>query len=68
MLNTIRAIVRRDKKIEFLEPVEISEGTEVLVTIISEEEHDFWLKASEPSLARIWSYVGGDIYGRLLEG
>ncbi len=68
MLNTIRAIVGRDKKIEFLEPVEIPDGTEVLVTIISEEEHDFWLKAGESSLAGIWNNAEDDVYGQLLKG
>lgn len=65
MLNTIRAIVR-EGRIELLEKVEIPEGTEVLVTpLISEPE--FWLKASESSLASIWDNSEDDVYAELLE-
>jgi hypothetical protein len=38
MLSTIRAVVR-DGKIELLEPVMLPEGIEVLVTILTEDEH-----------------------------
>ncbi|HUQ32606.1 MAG TPA: antitoxin AF2212-like protein [Pyrinomonadaceae bacterium] len=65
MLNTIRAIVR-EGKIELLEKVEIPEGTEVLVTPLVDEP-DFWLSASESSLAAIWDNSEDDVYAELLE-
>lgn len=47
-MQSIRAVVR-EGRIELLEEVEIPEGTEVLVTPLSEES-GFWLSASESSL------------------
>ena len=66
MLNTVRAIVGQGKKIEFLEPVDISEGTEVLVTIIPTEEHRVWLKLSESCVNQIWDNDEDDTYEQLL--
>lgn len=65
MPNTIRAIVR-EGKIELLEKVELPEGTEVLVTPLSGET-DFWLRASEGSLAEVWDNLEDDVYAELLE-
>ncbi len=65
MLNTVRAIVR-EGRIELLEHVNLPEGVEVLVTILSEEEQ-FWMEASESSLGTIWNNVEDDIYEQLLE-
>ena len=64
-LNTVRAIVR-EGRIELLEHVNLPEGVEVLVTILSEEEQ-FWMEASESSLGTIWNNVEDDIYEQLLE-
>jgi len=55
----------REGKIELLEDVEIPEGTEVLVTPLTETE--FWLKASERSLATVWENSEDDVYATLLE-
>ena len=52
MLNTVKATIR-EGRIELLEEVDIPEGTEVLVTILSDET-EFWLQASESSLASVW--------------
>jgi len=65
MLNTIKAIMRGGR-IELLEPVDIPEGTEVLVTVLSEEA-DFWLRASESSLAAVWDNQEDDLYEQLLK-
>lgn len=65
MLNTIRAIVR-EGKIELLEKVEIPDGTEVLVTPLTDEP-DFWMNASERSLDSIWNNSEDDVYAELLE-
>ncbi|MEY4168902.1 MAG: hypothetical protein RIR52_2726 [Acidobacteriota bacterium] len=65
MLNTVRAVVK-EGRIELLENVNLPEGVEVLVTILSEDEK-FWMEASEPSLSTIWNNAEDDIYEQLLE-
>lgn len=65
MLSTIRAVVR-DGKIELLEPVALPDGAQLLVTILTDEEHMFWQGASESSLASIWENSEDDIYAELL--
>jgi len=64
MLNTVRAVVRNGK-IELLENIEVPEGAEVLVTVLS-NGNDFWLLASESSLSAIWDNSEDDIYAELL--
>ena len=66
MPKTVRAIVR-EGKIEFLEPVELPEGANVLVTLLPDEEAEFWLRASQVSLDAIWDYPEDDVYGKLPE-
>lgn len=63
-MSTIRAIIRGGK-IEFIEPVDIPEGTEVLVTVPSIADNEFWLRASERSLDAIWNNPEDDVYARL---
>ena len=65
MMNTVKAIFK-EGRIELLEQVDIPEGTEVLVTILSDEA-EFWLRASETSLASIWNNEEDDIYEQLLK-
>lgn len=65
MLRTIRAIVR-DGKIELLEPMPLSEGVQLLVTVLTDEEQTFWQDASESALSRIWDSPEDDIYAELL--
>ena len=65
MMNTVKAIVR-EGRIELLEQVDIPEGAEVLVTILSEEV-EFWLGASETSLASVWDNREDDVYEQLLK-
>ncbi len=64
-MNTVRAIVR-EGRIELLEQVDIPEGTEVLVTILSDES-EFWLRAGESSLASVWDNEEDDVYEQLLK-
>lgn len=66
MLTTVRAIVR-EGKIQLLESVNLPEGSELLVTIISEDESIFWANASLSSLQQIWDHPDEDVYGELLE-
>lgn len=53
MLKTLWATVRQGK-IELLELSELPEGAKVLVTLLPDEEAEFWLQASQTSLNRVW--------------
>lgn len=53
MLKTLWATVRQGK-IELLELSELPEGAKVLVTVLPDEEAEFWLQASQTSLDRVW--------------
>lgn len=66
MLNTLWAVVR-EGKIELLESASLSEGTKVLVTLLPEEESEFWLLASQSSLDSIWNNDEDDVYAELLQ-
>jgi hypothetical protein len=65
MSNTVRAIVR-EGRIELLGNIAIPEGTEVLVTILSDDTQ-FWLGASQQSLAAVWDNEEDDVYEQLLK-
>ncbi len=67
MLNTLWAVVR-EGKVEFLEEVDVPEGTKVLVTLLPDDQDDFWLKVSQASLDKIWDNTEDDVYEKLLEG
>lgn len=64
-MNTIKAVIKKGQ-IELLEPVTIPDGTELLVTILSDEQ-EFWLHASEPTLAWVWDNKEDDVYEQLLK-
>lgn len=66
MLTTVRAVVR-EGKIELLEQVDVRDGTELLVTILPDEESQFWLGCSQSTLDRIWNNPDDDAYGELLK-
>lgn len=66
MLNSVWAIVQ-EGRIKPLEEINIPEGTKVLVTFIPEEESEFWLKASQISLDKVWDSAEDDVYAGLLE-
>nr|VFJ42867.1 MAG: hypothetical protein BECKDK2373C_GA0170839_100272 [Candidatus Kentron sp. DK] len=67
MLNTLWAVARKEK-IELLEKVNIPEGTNVLVTLLTNKnEQHFWQGASQASLDAIWNNAEDDIYEQLLE-
>ncbi len=66
MLNTVWAIVR-EGRIETLGTVDAPEGTRALVTLLVEDESDFWQAASSASLDEIWHNAEDDIYAALLE-
>ena len=66
MLKTLWAIIRQGK-IELLEETEIPEGTRILVTLLSEDESEFWHSISRVSLNLVWDNTEDDIYAQLLE-
>ncbi|AFY35365.1 hypothetical protein Cal7507_5016 [Calothrix sp. PCC 7507] len=66
MLKTLWATVRQGK-IELLEPGELPEGTKVLVTLLPDDEGDFWLQTSQVSVDTIWDNTEDDIYAQLLK-
>ena len=66
MLSTIWATVRNGK-IELLEQTDLPEGSKLLVTLLPEDEKQFWLHASQSSLDVIWRNVEDDVYAELLE-
>ena len=66
MSKTLRAVIH-EGKIEPLEPVDLPEGSKVLVTLLPNEEPEFWLGASQPSLDAIWANPEDDVYAQLLE-
>ena len=66
MLNTVRAIVR-EGRIEVIEPVDLPEGTTVLVTLLIEEDTLFWSRVSHVALNTIWDNAEDDVYAELLK-
>ena len=65
-LETFLGIVK-EGKIELLEPSELVEGTQVLVTLMPDDESEFWLQASKISLNAVWDNAEDDIYAELLQ-
>jgi hypothetical protein len=66
MYKILRATVRQGK-IELLESSELPEGARVLVTILPDDETQFWLSSSQASLDAIWNNTEDDVYEELLE-
>ena len=65
MLKTLWATVQQGK-IELLESEELPEGTRVLVTLLPNDETEFWLQASQTSLDAVWDNAEDDVYAQLL--
>ncbi|MEG5032314.1 hypothetical protein QUB37_11465 [Microcoleus sp. AT3-A2] len=65
MLKTLWATVRQGK-IELLELSELPEGAKVLVTLLPDEETEFWLQVSQTSLDTVWDNTEDDVYAQLL--
>ncbi|WP_414512395.1 hypothetical protein [Nostoc sp. PCC 9305] len=61
MLKTLWATVR-EVKIELLESEELAEGTRVLVTLLPDDETEFWLQTSQTSLSSVWDNAEDDVY------
>ena len=54
-------------RIEPLNEITAPEGTRVLVTLLVEDETDFWLGASSASINEVWDNTEDDQYAKLLE-
>jgi hypothetical protein len=65
MLNTLWATGRQGK-IEPLESAELPEGVRVLVTVLPDNEAQFWVDASQTSLDAVWDNAEDDVYAQLL--
>jgi hypothetical protein len=64
MLNSVLGFVK-DGKVEVAEP--LPEGARLVITVLPpDDDKDFWLSASEPSLAAIWNHPQDDAYAQLL--
>ncbi len=66
MMNAMWAIVR-EGKIDFLEDVDLPEGADVLVTVLSDEDTRFWQAASQTALDAVWNNEEDDVYAELLK-
>ena len=66
MSKSLRAIIRKGK-IEPLEEVNLPEGSKVLVTLLADNETEFWLQASQASIDTIWENSEDDVYAQLLK-
>ena len=66
MLKTLLATVRQGK-IKISEQIELPEGTRVLVTVLPDNEAEFWRDASQQSLDKVWDNSEDNIYAELLE-
>ena len=66
MMSTVRAVVRGGK-VELLEPLELTEGADALVTLLSDSgDSGFWQAAAAPAAAAVWDNAEDDIYAELL--
>ncbi len=66
MLRKIRATVRQGK-IELEELVDLPEGTRVEVTLLADDETEFWIQSSQIALDAVWDNGEDDVYAQLLE-
>jgi len=65
MIRSLWATIRGGK-IEPAEQVDLPEGMRVLVTLLPDEDADFWSSASQESLAAVWDNTEDDVYAELL--
>jgi len=66
MLRTVSALMRNGR-IELAEQISVPEGTKLLVTILPDEESQFWLAVGEKSVSAVWDNAEDDTYAQLLE-
>ncbi len=67
MLTSHWAVVHNGR-IQLAENIALPEGTKLLVTLLPEDEDQFWQAASDSSLTAVWDNAEDDAYAQLLEG
>lgn len=65
MTNTVLAVIR-EGRIDTLEPIDLPDGVQVLVTVRSADEGEFWQDASQKALRKVWDNTEDDVYAALL--
>ncbi len=65
MINTIEAIVKNGHFIP-VKDISFPDGTKAMVTIVAEDDTEFWMAASQESLNEIWDNAEDDVYAELL--
>ncbi len=66
MFNSIWATIH-DGRIEPAERIDLPEGATVLVTLLPDEESNFWTGVREKSIAPVWDNTEDDVYAQLLD-
>jgi hypothetical protein len=66
MPQTIWATIQQGK-VQLTEPLDLPDGIRVLITILPDDETNFWDNASQPSLDAIWNNNEDDVYAQLLQ-
>jgi hypothetical protein len=66
MPQTIWATIQQGK-VQLAEPLDLPDGIRVLITILPDDETNFWDNASQPSLDAIWNNNEDDVYAQLLQ-
>jgi hypothetical protein len=66
MATTFHGVVR-DGRVEVVENVELPEGAKILITLVPDDESQFWLGVSQVALDAIWDNPEDDVYAQLLE-
>ena len=65
MINTIEAVVKNGLFIP-IKDISLPDGTKAMVTIMAEDDTEFWMAASQESLDAIWDNTDDDVYAELL--
>jgi len=65
MPSTIEAVVKNGHFVP-VKDISLPDGTKAMVTILSDDDIEFWMSASEDSLDEIWNNKEDDIYAELL--
>jgi len=66
MLQTLWAKVQGGQ-IRLADGVELPEGARLLVTVLQDDEQQFWLDAGQRSLESVWDNAEDDVYAQLLK-
>ncbi len=64
MLRKIWATVRQGK-IELVESVNLPKGAKVKVTLLANDETEFWIQSSQMALDVVWDNSDDDVYAQL---